>query len=435
MSQNFEELYTKLKEEFELSKKDNDEICKEYESTIEMLTESVESFKKEKEKLEQKLSKNDQDLKSIKKEKDSLLNKNKDKISDIQNLNKQNDRLTNEVKRLKEEKALFDTKIVSLENDNEHFQNKIREYEALTEDLENQLESALEENITLQTEFETYKQTTGEQLIRKDDEIRDIKNDLLNKDKFIQRLQTRTNNGLLMKNIQKNFMENKTKEKRRLTLFPGMKGEDNNLIGFPNNLNKGILNYEGNSERIRSSTITNKTSTLNTADNKIRKSVFTSGFGSLSRLINKKEELSKSNKDLNTKQKKGVKFSDQKGKENKNNNSNNKNSRKSLFSEQNKKSFSPQIDELSETSEKEEGKENKDKNKNYVISQENQIEYIYKDNKNKKDINKLEDKNKIEKGIIIEDLRKMLDRIRKRKEKLVNTKKANKERIKNLKQN
>ena len=88
---------------------------------------------------------------------------------------------------MKEEKALFDTKIVSLENDNEHFQNKIREYEALTEDLENQLESALEENITLQTEFETYKQTIGEQLLRKDDEIRDIKNDLLNKDKFIQK--------------------------------------------------------------------------------------------------------------------------------------------------------------------------------------------------------------------------------------------------------
>ena len=47
MSQNFEELYTKLKEEYELSKKDNDETWKEYESTIEMLTESVESFKKE----------------------------------------------------------------------------------------------------------------------------------------------------------------------------------------------------------------------------------------------------------------------------------------------------------------------------------------------------------------------------------------------------
>jgi predicted nuclease with TOPRIM domain len=57
MSQNFEELYNKLKEEFESSKKDNDEICKEYESTIEMLTESVENFRKEKETLQQKLSK------------------------------------------------------------------------------------------------------------------------------------------------------------------------------------------------------------------------------------------------------------------------------------------------------------------------------------------------------------------------------------------
>ena len=431
MSQNFEELYTKLKEEFELSKKDNDEICKEYESTIEMLTESVESFKKEKEKLEQKLSKNDQDLKSIKKEKDSLLNKNKDKISDIQNLNKQNDRLSNELKRLKEEKALFDTKIISLENDNEHFQKKIREYEALAEDLENQLESALEENITLQTEFETYKQTTGEQLIRNDDEIRDIKNDLLNKDKFIQRLQSRANNGLLLKNIQKNFMENKTSIKRRLTLFPGMNEEDNDLIKFQKSLNKKIPNYEENTELKRSSTITDKTNSLNT-ENKKRKSLFISGLGSLPRLKNKKEELSKSNKYLNTKQKKGVKFSEQKEKEN---NSNNKNSRKSLFIEQNKKSFSPQIDEISETSEKEEGKENKEEIiKNYVISQEYQIEYINENNENKK-INKSEDKNKIEKGIIIEDLQKMLDRIRKRKEKLSNTKKANKERIKNLKQN
>jgi len=61
MSQNFEELYNKLKQEFDQSKKDNDEICKEYESTIDMLSESVESFKKEKQSLEQKISKYDQD--------------------------------------------------------------------------------------------------------------------------------------------------------------------------------------------------------------------------------------------------------------------------------------------------------------------------------------------------------------------------------------
>ena len=418
MSQNFEELYNKLKQEFDQSKKDNDEICKEYEATIEMLSESVESFKKEKESLEQKISKYEQDFKSIKKEKESLLNKNKDKITDIQNLNKTNDRLSNEVKRLKEEKSIFDSKIVSLENDNEHFQNKIREYEALVEDLENQIESALEENITLQTEFETYKQTTGDKLIRKDDEIRDIKNDLLNKDKFIQRLQSRINSGILVKNIQKNFIENKTKEKRRLTLFPGKLGEENDLY---------IINNE--KERYNSNKNKNNLNPSN-EENKSRKSVFTSGLGSLSRLKNKKNELSRSNNDLKSNKKKEVKFLDQKGKEN--NSNNNKYFKKNTFSDRNK--LSPKIDEISESSEKEEDKAIKAvkevKLKDLRISKENQIEYI-KENIKGND----ENKNKFEKGIIIEDLQKMLERIRKRKEKLVNTKKANKERIRNLKQN
>ena len=420
MSQNFEELYTKLKQEFELSKKDNDEICKEYEATIEMLTESVESFKNEKETLEQKISKYDQEIKNIKKEKESLLNKNNDKISDIQTLSKQNDKLSTEVKRLKDEKALYDSKIVSLENDNEHFQNKIREYETLAEDLENQLESALEENITLQTEFETFKQTTGEQLIRKEDEIRDIKNDLLNKEKFIQRLQTRANNGLFLKNLQKSFGENKTKERRRLTLFPGMPGEENDLMKFQKNMNQNI-NMEGNTEKAKG----NK-KIINSFDgnNKTRNSVFMPGLGSLSRLTNKKGELGKNNKELNSR-KKEVKFLNQKGKENNSDNNKNKSSFKSFFSEKN--NLSPQIEEISESSEKEENKETK--NKYLVICKGNQLEYI----KNKIEDNS--DKNKMEKGIIIEDLQKMLDRIRKRKEKLVNTKKANKERIKTLKQN
>ena len=420
MSQNFEELYTKLKQEFELSKKDNDEICKEYEATIEMLTESVESFKKEKETLEQKISKYDQEIKNIKKEKESLLNKNNDKISDIQTLSKQNDKLSTEVKRLKEEKALYDSKIVSLENDNEHFQNKIREYETLAEDLENQLESALEENITLQTEFETFKQTTGEQLIRKEDEIRDIKNDLLNKEKFIQRLQTRANNGLFLKNLQKSFGENKTKERRRLTLFPGMSGEENDLMKFQKNMNQNTIN-EGNTEKAKGN---KKIINSSNGNNKTRNSVFMSGLGSLSRLTNKKEELGKNSKELNSR-KKEVKFLNQKGKENNSDNNKNKSSFKSFFSEKN--NLSPQIDEISESSEKEENKETK--NKDLIICKGYQVEYIN---------NKIEDnsdKNKMEKGIIIEDLQKMLDRIRKRKEKLVNTKKANKERIKTLKQN
>ena len=427
MSQNFEELYTKLKEEFELSKKDNDEICKEYESTIEMLTESVESFKKEKISLEQKLSKYEIDFKNIKKEKESLSSKNKDKISDIQNLTKQNDRLTNEVKRLKEEKALFDSKIVSLENDNEHCQNKIREYEALAEDLEKQLESALEENITLQTEFETYKQTTGEQLIRKEDEIRDIKNDLLNKDKFIKRFKAREKFGNIMERIHKDIVDNKTKEKRRFTVFQGMTKEENDLMKLQKNNNKGNLFYNSSSENIKNnnSSNNNKINSIQT-DNKSRNSMFMSGFGSLSRLNNKKEELNKNiNKNSNNLQKK------------ENNYNNNKILQKNFFTD--KKQMSQQIDEISESSDKEEIKENKTIKKiNLEISKESQVEYKNNNvNKNNKEneLIKLSDKTKIEKGIIIDDLQKMLDRIRKRKEKLVNTKKTNKQRIKNLKEN
>ena len=95
------------------------------------------------------------------------------------------------------------------------------------------------------------------------------------------------------------------------------------------------------------------------------------------------------------------------------------------------------MDEISESSEKEELKEQK--NKNFIICKENQIEYIKEninDNKEKnmKELSSSNDTYKIEKEVIIEDLQKMLERIRKRKEKLVNTKKANKDRIKNLKQ-
>ena len=298
MSQNFEELYNKLKEEFESSKKDNDELCKEYESTIEMLSESVESFKKEKEVLEQKLSKLEQEQKNFKKEKESLMNKNKDKITDIQNLNKQNDRLSVEVKRLKEEKALFDSKIVALENDNEHFQNKIREFEALAEDLENQLESALEENITLQTEFETYKQTIGDQLIRKEDEIRDFKNDLINKEKFIQRLQ-RGNNALLVKNLQKNFKEGgNVQERRRFTLLPGARGGVNNdLLAFQKALaSKGLLGNNDEKDKNDSKIKETKTFVLSNLNNnryKARNSLFAPGFGSLAKLVKQNEEIKK----------------------------------------------------------------------------------------------------------------------------------------------
>ena len=155
--QNFEILYNSLKNEYDQAIIDNDEICKEYESTIELLKNTLDKTQAEKEKLQ---------------------NKNKEKLVDIQELTKLNDKLKEDIKKIKEEKKLKESKIVFLENDNEHYQNKIRQYEAIIDDLNSQLESTLEENITIQTEFEMYKQTASEELMRKNEELQDCKSDI-----------------------------------------------------------------------------------------------------------------------------------------------------------------------------------------------------------------------------------------------------------------
>ena len=195
MSNDYEEKYNSLKQEYDQSLADNDEICKEYELTINTLTESIEKFKIEKANLEEQISKLEKEQKNYEKEKESLVSHNKEKLEDIQNLNKQIEKLKAENKKIKEEKNIIKEKIISLEINNDHCQNKLRQDDEIIKDLNSQLESALEENITLQTEFELYKQKSEETLIRKDQEIKDFQNDIINKEKIIQRLNNkRTNN-------------------------------------------------------------------------------------------------------------------------------------------------------------------------------------------------------------------------------------------------
>ena len=62
MSKNYEKLYNDLKAECEQIKKDNDEICNEYESTIQMLSESIDNFQKEKEELQNKINNLENDI-------------------------------------------------------------------------------------------------------------------------------------------------------------------------------------------------------------------------------------------------------------------------------------------------------------------------------------------------------------------------------------
>ena len=80
----YETLYKKLKEESDQNKEINDELFKEYDSTIQLLTENVQKYEKEKKDYQNKYSKFETEIKNIKQEKETLIKKNKDKLIDIQ---------------------------------------------------------------------------------------------------------------------------------------------------------------------------------------------------------------------------------------------------------------------------------------------------------------------------------------------------------------
>ena len=159
-SKNFEVLYYNLKDEYEQLQKDNDEICKEYESTIQILTDSIKELQNQRSSMTKKMT-------QMEKEKENLQNKNKEKINDIQELNQKNEKLYKEIININNKNKEKEHQIVILENDTEHYLKLIRQNEAMIDELNYKLEEALEDNVTIQTEFEIYKQIMIEKLSRK----------------------------------------------------------------------------------------------------------------------------------------------------------------------------------------------------------------------------------------------------------------------------
>ena len=241
IKQNFEKLYYRLKDEYSQMQKDNNEIFKEYESTIQMLTDSIKELQNQRSAMTKKLS-------EIEKEKEKLKNKNLDKIIDIQDLNKQNEKLNQEIKNIKEEKKIKDSKIIILENDTEHFQKLIRQNEAIIDELNYKLEEALEENITIQTEFEIYKQIIGEQLMRKEEEIKEIKNDMFSKNLMIEKLNKKKNINTSDKLFQLDIKAAKSTNKKninngKISHSYSYNRDNNNInsLGKDNNLLKNLF--------------------------------------------------------------------------------------------------------------------------------------------------------------------------------------------------
>ena len=154
-------------------RKECDEICKEYEETIQLLTDSLEKFKAENSKLNtenNKLNTENEKMKidqeKLSKELEKSREKNKDKIKDIEILTNKLDQLQAQFNSINKKETTLKSKVVTLETDNDHYLNKIHQYEEEVTDLKDNLENTMESLITTQNDFDEYKNKKEEELER-----------------------------------------------------------------------------------------------------------------------------------------------------------------------------------------------------------------------------------------------------------------------------
>ena len=273
---NFEILYYNLKEEYDQLQKDNDEICKEYESTIQMLTDSINELQKQRNSMSKKYT-------QLEKEREKLQEKNREKINDIQNLDQKNQKLSQENINIKNKFKEKEHQIVILENDTEHYLNLIRQNEAVIDELNYKLEEALEDNVTIQTEFEVYKQIMGEKLLRKSDELKEIKNDMFSKNLMIKKLKNKQQDNKVINSKYSKYVdldgistkkknqnnEKKIRDKNKISLqkLSNTYGRDNNFSITYNNNNFEIDLFNNISINSMASNNKNFSKEINDTDN------------------------------------------------------------------------------------------------------------------------------------------------------------------------
>ena len=148
------------------NEKTRDDLINQYKLTIQELTEKNESLKNE-------ISNLKYENKKINKEMESFKEKTIDKIKDLEFLNIQYEKLKKDNEKLKE-----DLNQKGTNNSNS----------SIIIELKNKLNSTLEENINLQTDYENYKNLTEQALLKKENEIDELKNDLHSKEKMISQI-------------------------------------------------------------------------------------------------------------------------------------------------------------------------------------------------------------------------------------------------------
>ncbi len=173
--------YEALKQEYENYKLESENSLKELEEIIADYDQTNAKFQETNEKLSQERSKLEEELSKLKE-------KNNEKSKEIQYLEKQTDSLKGELEKLKQEKIMVDRKVVAYENEKEDFINKTRDLECFLEDLQYKHNAALEENVILQNENEAFKLEYEESIQRLKDELEDTKNEVVSKEKVINRM-------------------------------------------------------------------------------------------------------------------------------------------------------------------------------------------------------------------------------------------------------
>jgi hypothetical protein len=111
-----------------------------------------------------------------------------EKSSDIEYLEKSLEKLKKQNEGLLSDKDNLEKKLVSIEIDNNDLLSKARELEYWADELKTKLDAALEENIILHNEADTYKAESEEAMQRLQEEIEDLKNEVSSNEKIINRL-------------------------------------------------------------------------------------------------------------------------------------------------------------------------------------------------------------------------------------------------------
>jgi DNA repair exonuclease SbcCD ATPase subunit len=172
------EALNKLTIEYNDYRNECDEIFKEYEETIQLLSDSLNNIKIENSKYNKEKEEIKKDNERINKELEKSRGKNKEKIRELEILTNKYEQLQSQFKSINKKETTLKSKLVTLETDNDHYINKIHQYEEEVTDLKESLENYIENLITVQTDFDDYKNKKEEEIERLKKQLQEEKSNV-----------------------------------------------------------------------------------------------------------------------------------------------------------------------------------------------------------------------------------------------------------------